>query len=131
MARRSSPLAPMGAGPPMADWRGLTRPHYAPSLGLGQPQPQTLPTPTPVPEPQAQLPARFLGLTRMQLVLVVLVILVLLYLAYRAGRLSAPTPMQAVRKMSTNRLSNALYERLERNGRGSDRTRAALAQLGR
>jgi hypothetical protein len=74
---------------------------------------------------------RLLGLTKVQLVLAVLLLLALVYLAYRLGRGRAPTPIQAVRKMSTNRLSKELYERLEANGRGSGRTRAALAQLGR
>ncbi len=126
--RTSNAIAPLGTGYHTADWRGLTRPYHAPRLGIGQ-SPQQLPTPVPI--NGERQPARILGLTRLQLVLVVLVILALLYMAYKAGKISAPTPMQAVRKMSTNRLSKALYERLERNGRGSDRTRAALAQIGR
>jgi hypothetical protein len=111
----------------MARWRGLTRPTYMPHMGIGtEPAPQPLPVPRPV-----QQPSRIMGLTRTQMILVVVVLLVLLYAAYRAGKANSPSPMQAVRKMSTNRLSKALYERLERNGRASDRTRAALAQLGR
>lgn len=115
---------------PSAAWRGLTRPVYVSPLGIAP----GAPTPVPVPEgaiaPQA--PTGLEAMSRQaKIILTIVVVLALLYAAYRLGKASAPTPMQSVRKMSTNRLSRALYERLEANGKGSERTRSALAQLGR
>ena len=123
------PAALLGA--PTGDWRALANSRSVLPFGLGQapaPAPgitRTQPTLPPTRGRWSQI--SWLG----QLVLAVLVVIVLLYLAYRLGKARTQTPMAAVRKMSTNRLSKALYERLERNGRGSDRTRSALAQLGR
>lgn len=121
--------APTSSG--QGDWRTLARGRRVQPLllSLGAAEPASAP-PVLMPAP-APPPVRLLGLTKVQLVLAVLLLLALVYLAYRLGRGRAPTPIQAVRKMSTNRLSKELYERLEANGRGSGRTRAALAQLGR
>jgi len=63
--------------------------------------------------------------------IVILLVVVAVYYAGKAAERPKPTPTQAVRRLSTNRLSKELYGRLERNGRGSRRTKAALAQLGR
>ncbi|HEY5657468.1 MAG TPA: hypothetical protein VIY27_06735 [Myxococcota bacterium] len=149
--RQNAMLSAMGLGydmAPMGDWRTLASSRRVQSMGLGtvpyppgDPRwaslpaswghsvPQQLPPPQPVAPVEA--PPRILGMTRAQLVVLALVVIVLIYIAYRLGKARTSTPMSAVRKMSTNRLSKALYERLERNGRGSERTRSALAQLGR
>lgn len=122
-------------GEGMGDWRALALRRPVRPLQLGAYGATETPNAPPVqrlePRPLARTQPALLGLSRVQLVLVALVVIVLIYLAYRLGKAQAATPMQAVRKMSTNRLSKALYERLERNGRGSERTRAALAQMGR
>lgn len=130
----------------MAHMRTTTRPRRQPILRhLGAAEEpltlealQTLPG-WPAPAEQAEVEAVVLErarangitLTREQKVLFVALLLLGLYIAYELGRRSGPTPTEARRRASTDRIAKDLKERLEKNGQGTPAVHRFLDEISR
>lgn len=70
-------------------------------------------------------------LTSEQKLLAIALLLFGLYLAFELGRRSAPTPTEARRRASTDRIAKDLQERLEKNGQGTPAIHRFLSEISR
>ena len=75
--------------------------------------------------------ARGLNLTPEQKWIAIGLLLLGLYVAYELGRRSAPTPTEARRRASTDRIAQDLQERLEKNGMGTPAVHRFLEEISR